>query len=213
MTEPATIYLVRHGATDANLRRPYILQGCGIDLSLNDVGRRQADAVARFLSERPLRAIYSSWMRRAAETAAAIAAPHGLPPRTADGIAECDVGEWEGMDWESIRARNPDEWARFQDDPAAVPYLGGESYGNVLTRAMPAIRALADLHRGETIAVVAHNVVNRVVSAHLLGMELRRAKELRQANCCVNLLHGTGETLKLVTMNSHFHLPADLVEL
>lgn len=204
-----TLYLIRHGATDANLRKPYILQGRGVDLSLNEVGRAQAAATSRFLSERPIAVVYSSVLKRAVETAEAVAHPHRRDVGRLEEITECHVGRWEGMDWGSIRAEYPDAHDAFHNDPSAHPYLGGESYRDVLARVEPAFRRLLEQHRGQTIAVVAHNIVNRVYVSHLLGLELRRAKELRQANGCVNVIREIDGRPIVETMNSCFHLPPD----
>lgn len=206
---PTTLYLIRHGATDANMARPYILQGRGVNLSLNAVGRAQAAAVGEFLRPRRLQHVYASVLQRAMETAAAVAAPHGLMVEPREEITECHVGQWEGMDWDSIARKHPEEFRLFHEDPSESPYLGGECYRDVLKRVAPAFQQLLEEHEGETIAVVAHNIVNRVYTAHLLGLELRRAKELRQANGCVNVIRAEGGRVVLETMNSCFHLPPE----
>jgi len=206
-SETTRLLLIRHGATAANERRPYILQGKGIDLPLSPAGERQAAALARFLRQRPVHGVYTSTLYRARQTAHVIAAPHGLAVQPVPGIGECDVGRWEGLSWESIETRDPDHCRRFLEDPSQVAYPGGESYADVLARVKPVFDRLLDVHRGETIAVVAHNIVNRVYVAHLLGIELRRAKELHQQNACINLIVRGPAGTELVTMNSTFHLP------
>ena len=74
----------------------------------------------------------------------------------------------------------------FFDNPAEVPYLGGECYTDVLARARPAFDELVARHPGQTIVIVTHNVVNRVLVADCLGLPLERAKFLHQSNCCFN---------------------------
>jgi broad specificity phosphatase PhoE len=204
------LYLVRHGATDANEQDPPVLQGDGIDLPLNANGRRQAVRTAELLSGLPIARVYSSPLLRALETARAIAAPHGLDVHTEADVREACIGEWEGLDWGTIERRYPRAHARFQDDPGTNSYLGGESYGDVLARAAPAVERLLQRHAGEAIALVAHNVVNRVLLSRLLGIELRRAKSIPQANGCVNLITWRARTTALVTLNSVFHV-ADVV--
>jgi broad specificity phosphatase PhoE len=200
------LYLIRHGATDANERRPYILQGCGIDLPLNANGRHQAAAVARFLSAFHVKRIYSSALKRAIETAQAVAEPHRLAVGRIEQLAECNVGQWEGLDWETISRDHADAWRAFHENPADVPYLGGESYRLVLERVRPIFERLLAEHAGETIAVVAHNVVNRVYLADLLGLDLCKARDLHQANGCVNVIRRRDGRTELVTLNSSFHL-------
>ena len=123
-----------------------------------------------------------------------------------EDLVECCVGMWEDWDWETIQDRNPEEARLFLENPADNPYFGGESHGDTLRRVRPIFDELLEKHRGESIAIVAHNVVNRVYLASLLGLELRRAKELRQQNACLNLITHDERSTSLVTMNSVFHL-------
>ncbi|MEM9702636.1 MAG: histidine phosphatase family protein [Planctomycetota bacterium] len=208
MSAKTTLLLVRHGATEANERVPYILQGDGIDLSLSATGQEQAASVGRFLSDVSIAAVYSSGMLRANETAAAIAAPHGLEVRTADGIREVNVGRWEGLNWGEIEAKHPDDYAAFRANPGHVPYLGGESYAAVLARAAPTFADLLKRHAGERFVVVAHNVVNRAYLSALLGMPIDRAADLRQSNACVNVVtHTPGEAPLVQSVNQNRHVP------
>ncbi len=200
------LILVRHGTTDANVRVPYILQGSGIDLSLNENGRKQAALVAKFLAKFPVRHVYASTLKRASETAGMIAQHHSLSVTEIAELVECNVGQWEGKDWDTIAQENPEAFRLFHEDPSVQPYLGGESYSDVLRRSLPVFERLLQQHVGETIVVVAHNIVNRSLVAHLLGLEMRRAKELAQGNCCVNIIQHHAGKNTLVTMNSVFHL-------
>jgi broad specificity phosphatase PhoE len=204
-----TLYLIRHGATEANLRRPYILQGRGVNQSLSETGRVQATALAEFLRTHTLHHIYCSVLTRAVETAETVAAHHGLSVNKLPELTECHVGQWEGLDWGSIRTQYPEAYELFTGNPAENPYLGGESYRDVLARVEPVFTELLRQHRGETIAVVAHNIVNRVYLARILGLDLQKAKDLRQSNCCVNVIRRDNGVTSLETMNSCFHLPVE----
>ncbi|HSG69782.1 MAG TPA: histidine phosphatase family protein [Planctomycetaceae bacterium] len=200
------LFLIRHGATDANEQRPYILQGDSIDLSLSAEGVRQARAVGEFLASLPLSAIYSSNLKRAMETAREIARHHRLELETHPELREANVGQWEGLDWATIAARFPEQHAKFVEDPAMNPYFGGESYGDVHRRASAKVIELAQRHPGETIAVVAHNVVNRAILAPILGIDLKLAKDIQQVNTGVNLIKISAEKSKVVMLNALFHL-------
>jgi broad specificity phosphatase PhoE len=200
------LYLVRHGATEANERVPYILQGNAIDMPLSPAGEGQAREVANFLAQFPIAHVYSSRLLRARQTAEAIALARNIVPQVIDDLHECNVGLWEGLDWQTIHERFPDEHRRFVENTADTPYLGGESYGDVLRRVMPIIERLCDDHKGESIAVVAHNVVNRALLAQLMGLSLARAPKIAQANGGVNLIRRHSGTSELVTLNTVFHL-------
>src|SRR5690242_12908104 len=156
-----TLYLLRHAATEANLARPARLQGRRCDPPLAPLGLRQAAATRDLLAVRPIDVCFCSPLLRAVQTAAVIAAPHGLTPRPLDALTECDVGAWEGLDWGTVRERDPETYHQYMADPAAIPYPGGESFADVHRRAAAALdRLLAD-HAGRTLLVVSHHVVNR----------------------------------------------------
>jgi broad specificity phosphatase PhoE len=204
------MYLVRHGATEANLCRPYILQGRGMDLPLCERGRRQAECVRKLFEGAPIAAVYSSPLQRAQETARAAAQPHGLDVATVDALIEADVGRWEGMSWEQIRREFPRECEDFQRDQSQFPYLGGETYRDVSLRALPVLADLFDRHAGRVFVAVTHNVVIRACVATLLGIPLARAKDVIQGNGSVNVLRRENGRIDVMTLNSVFHIEDDL---
>ena len=201
------IYLLRHGATAANRAVPYRIQGRGSDLDLDELGRCQALRAAEVLQTIALEAVYSSPLRRARQTAAEIARLHRLEVRVVPELVEADVGAWEGLTWEEVEQRDPDHFAFFLANPGTVPYLGGESFQDVQARVLPALNALATLHPGGRIAVVAHNVVNRAYLAALLNLPISQARELPQANGGINLIRHDGHPPgRIVTLNAALHL-------
>jgi broad specificity phosphatase PhoE len=206
MPDSTTILLVRHGATPANEQQPRILQGGAIDQNLSERGARQAHAVAEFLAEHNITAVYSSYLKRAVETAQEIASRHDLVSHVVDGIQEVNVGQWERLDWASIEARFPNEYKLYHEDASTHGYLGGENHTQVQARILPVFRELAARHVGQTIVVVAHTVVNRTLLATLLGINLNRAKDLPQENCCINVVSCQSDNMQLVTFNSAFHM-------
>jgi broad specificity phosphatase PhoE len=204
MPRTTAIYLVRHGATPANLDDPPRLQGQTLDEPLAPLGREQARRAAEALGHLPIRAVYTSPLLRARETAQAIASPRALEPIEVPELTEVDVGTWQGMTWEEVRRGFPEQYEGVHDDPMAVPYLGGESFGDVAARALPALSKIALDHPGETIAVVGHNAVNRAVIGSILGAHPRK---LRQSNGGINLLEFRPPEHYLVMMiNGCLHL-------
>jgi len=199
-------YLVRHGATEANLRKPYLLQGRRTNLPLSQVGRRQAEATQRVLRDRPIHAIFTSPLQRAHQTAHILAEPHGLPVRSLEALSECDVGRWEGLSWDEVRSQDPTLWAAFDADPGTQPYAGGESFQQVQDRVIPALQQLLMDHPVENILVVTHNIVARVIVAHVTQTPISQARRIRQDNGGITILATDAENWKLVTLNSILHL-------
>lgn len=204
--DTAVMLLIRHGATDANLQKPYILQGRTLNGPLSTIGQEQVSRAQSFLSSFPIDHVYASPMLRAVQTAEIIAQPHELQVETVDDIVEVDVGEWESKSWDVIEQRDPEDYARFMADPATTPYKGGESYLHVRDRVVPAFQSLAERNLGKMIVVVAHNVVNRSLLAHTLNLDMRYAKDIKQNNACVNILRFKEGKLDVMTMNGIFHL-------
>lgn len=205
-SESTICYLIRHGATVNNEQNPPVLQGQRVDLELSVAGRDQAARTGRFLAARTIDAVYSSPMRRARQTAEAIASPHGLSVEIVEDIIEVDVGEWEGMNWDDIRRADPTAYEAFMTDAGSHGYLGGECLREVMDRAAPALDALLRDNVGRRVVVVAHNVVNRGYLTQLLGMPLARYRSVPQDNCGLNVLRCRQGTIKAVTVNSVFHL-------
>ncbi len=146
------ITLIRHGPTDWNEAGRF--QG-NTDLPLSERGRAQARAIAKALHGDGVRAVYSSDLRRARETARAVADAYGVPLVEDARLREFDFGRWEGLTWDEILAQDP-ELARGARS-AARYYRpdGGESFELVRRR----VRAFLDdvIARGETpVAVVTH---------------------------------------------------------
>ena len=207
MSDETVVYLARHGATPLNLEVPIRLQGNQIDSPLAPIGVEQATALSEALSHVKVDAVYSSIMRRARQTSEIVAAPHRLTPQAVEGMQEISVGQWEGMSWAEIQTRFPVEFKAFFDNPAAVPYLGGECYLDVLARAKPAFESLVASHPGQSIVVVTHNVVNRVLVANCLGLTLERAKFLHQSNCCFNEIRcRPGGIVDVYSVNNDRHV-------
>lgn len=201
-----TIYLLRHGATDANIADPPILQGRGMDLRLSETGVAQVQKAAAVLQGVRLSAVYASPLLRAQESARIIAAPHRLSVATHDQLTEVNVGQWEGRSWKEIRVTDAEAYQQFQDDPGQYGYLGGESLNQVFERVKPAFDEIAAAHTSQTIAIVAHNAVNRAYLAGLLGLPMSRARNVVQANACINVLHISPKETTVVTVNSTLHL-------
>ncbi len=201
-----TLYLLRHGATEANLARPARLQGRKHNPPLARLGVRQAEATRDFLAIRPIDHCYCSPLLRAVQTATIVAAPHGLAPEPIEALTECDIGHWEGLDWQSIRYLNAEAYTNFMANPAVHGYPGGESFQDVYDRVTPVLEQLLTKHAGAAVLVVAHNVVNRTYLAGLLGLGTAQARKVTLDNCGISVVVREGDKTSIRTLNAGFHL-------
>ena len=202
----SVLILARHGATEANVRLPYTLQGLRPDSDLIDQGLLEARAVAIALAGQPVVHAYCSPLRRSRQTAEVIADALGVPLGVEAGLVEADVGLWAGLTWEEVARRWPEASRAFHDAPDVNGYLGGENLGQVGGRVLPAVARLVGRHAGETILVVGHGVVNRVVLAHWLGLPLRYARRIPQDNGALSTVEFRGASVRVRTVNAVAHL-------
>ncbi len=161
------LLLVRHGHTPTAGK---VLTGWERGVHLTDHGREQARALVTRLQGVPIQAIYSSPLERCRETAAPLAADRGLPVLVRRDLIEVGYGEWTGR---SIRQLSRTKlWGAVRNTPSAVRFPGGESLRGVQARAVEAVRSIAEEHPSETVAVVTHADVVRLLLADLAGVHL-----------------------------------------
>lgn len=135
-----------------------------------------------------LDAVYCSDLSRAVKSAEIIAEPHGLVPVKMPALRERSFGVWEGMTFSEIKERFPGEFEAWADNPMAHSPVGGESTLEVKERVVKALNEILNRHIGDTIAVVAHGGVNRILICDILGMPLENIFRIEQDYGAVNVI-------------------------
>ena len=162
-----TFFMVRHAVTDHTGKR---LSGWMEGISLNDVGREQADAVASSLSGVKFEAVYSSPIERTNETARAIAALHDVRVQTRRGLGEVEYGGWTNRPLRSLMRTKL--WSTVQRFPSAARFPDGESLREVQVRALVEIERIAAEHPKGNVCCVSHGDVIKLVLAHYMGVHI-----------------------------------------
>jgi probable phosphoglycerate mutase len=166
------IWLARHGETAENAEGR--VQG-SLDPPLSERGREQARALAGEVAVLDLRALYTSQLMRARETAAIVGARIGLEPVVDERLAESRRGAWEGRLLRDIEQEESDAYAAWQRGGAEFRFPGGESLGEHVARVAD---ALAEVEAGPLPAlVVCHG---GTVRAALVARGLRRFEEFQE---------------------------------
>jgi probable phosphoglycerate mutase len=199
------ILLARHGETRWNAEGRYQGQ---MDIPLSETGEAQARQLGERLRGVEITRAVASPLLRAARTAQLALEEHRAAQLTLDpDLQEIAHGEWEGLLAGEIRERDPALLRAWREAPESVQMPGGESLQQVLDRAWPALaRACAGLGADDTLLVVAHDAVNRVLLCRILGLPLARLWSFRQAPTTINLLEGPDvEHLDVVRMNDCNH--------
>jgi probable phosphoglycerate mutase len=190
----------RHGNTDWNASQR--VQG-QTDVPLNEVGQQQAVDAAGLLTRYRPDAIVASDLRRAADTAAALAALTGLSIRSDPRLRERYFGEWQGLTMAEIAAARPDEHARWT---AGADDVGGdvESLDDLGKRVAEALLAASDLAPpGGTVVVATHGAAARQGIGHLLGWPQEQLRTLRALQNChwVELTHDVARGWQVAAYN------------
>jgi len=199
------LILARHGETAWNAEGRYQGQE---DIPLSDVGESQARLLGERLRRVHIDKAVASPVMRALRTAELAIGDDRLARLTTDaGLMEIAHGTWEGLLAAEIRERDPDRLHAWRHAPHEVLMPEGESLQHVLDRAWPALaRAMEGLREHDTLLVVAHDAVNRVLLCRVLGMPLSKLWSFRQAPTTLNLLEGPDvDHLDVVRLNDCSH--------
>lgn len=194
-----TLIFVRHGESEGNAART--VQGW-LDVALTSQGRAQAESSARRLASEPVAAVYSSPLVRALETAQAIAAPHGLPVATFDGLREYGYGEAQGLRWEAVHAR----WPHDAEEWGVGHIPGEEGSATFRARVVAAFDVLAERHRADTAVVASHGGAINQLLAHVLRIPVGGRAQLMIANCAITVIDTSGRQPVIVSLNDDAHL-------
>ena len=199
------LLLLRHGETAWNRERRY--QGW-TDTPLSAIGLTQAEAAARELKEHAIAAVYSSPLQRARDTAAAIAAPHGLEVETDPAFKELGFGEWEGLTLDEARARDRALYERWATTPHLASPPGGETLAEARERVLAGLARLRAGHRDDVVCLVAHGIPVRILILEVLGLGLDRIWSLHSAPTGISELEFRDDWTALHRMNTLVHLDA-----
>jgi probable phosphomutase (TIGR03848 family) len=196
------LLLIRHATNDWVGDR---LAGWTPGVHLNDAGRGEAAVLAARLATYPLDAVYASPLERAQETGGFVAAPHGLPVRTLDGLGEVRCGAWTGRTLTELQT-DP-LWPAILHQPSHTRIPGGETLAEVQARAVAAIEAIRAAHPRGVVAAVSHGDVVKAVVAHYVGMHLDLFQRLVVDTCALSAVRFTRHGPRLVLFNDTGSLP------
>jgi probable phosphoglycerate mutase len=200
------LLLIRHGENE------YVktgrMAGRLPGVHLNERGQAQARELAEALAGAPIRALYSSPMERALETAAPLAEKLGLEINVRPGLLESNIGDWAGMELKD--ARKLPEWKTVQSAPSRFRFPGGESFVEMQARLVNEIEGIARAHENdELVACVSHADPIKLIVAYYMGMPLDHFQRLAcdTASVTVLMLGGTGAALLKLNERPPFQLP------
>jgi broad specificity phosphatase PhoE len=186
----ARLILIRHGQTVWHSDGVERAEGRA-EVDLDEVGIRQARATAARLNPWEISAVYSSPLKRAFSTASILAARRGLTVQPEPGLIDIDY---------------PTVYDLWLKRPHQVSFPGGEGLADIRKRAVSTVETLAPKHDGQTVVLVSHKVVIKVLLCHFLGLGDTHFWRFQQGFCALNVVEVDGKSVVLHLINDACHL-------
>jgi alpha-ribazole phosphatase/probable phosphoglycerate mutase len=177
-----TVWLVRHGLAEGSQGRC-----CGrYDQPLSSEGVLQSQRIAEYLGRRPISQVYSSKLQRALQTARIVAEPHGLEVCALEELAEIHFGDIEGLTYPDIEERFPEVFRSWMNQPTQTKFPNGESFAEMRERVLGVLASLLSRHPHQSVAVVTHAGVIRVLLGQALSIPDTHVFRLAQREGAIN---------------------------
>lgn len=185
MTPHTRMYLIRHGQVAGYDQPRYNGQ---TDVALTDYGVEQYHLLKDRLADTKISACYTSDLTRCTTGAGIICKSFGIEPTPRRELRELNIGEWEGLTWQEIKASWPEGWQARLNDLVNYRVPGGENLLDVEARVMPVIAEIVERHKGQEVLVVGHGGVNRIVLLNAIGAPLAGMFNIEQNYGCLNII-------------------------
>lgn len=153
-----TIYFVRHGQSEANVKRVF---AGSWDAPLTALGKEQAACTAAYLADKPISVVYASDLRRAADTGAAVSAVKGVPLHTTNRLREIQAGDWEGKSFDELQ--QDAAYAVWMRTIGLARCTGGESVAELQQRIKAVVDEIVRRHPNESVCIATHATPIRVM--------------------------------------------------
>ncbi len=203
-----TFYFIRHGESKGN--KEGLFRG-RTDFPLTELGKKQAQSLARALKGIRFSAIISSPLKRAYETALFVA--NGQVVRIMDEFNNINLAEWEGKRKEYIQKKYPREWHLWITEPEKLQIAGAETLDEVKERAKRGVLNLIKEYRDGTFCIVTHRAVLKPLFAELLGIKKPYFWRLHFDTASYSIIeYDDKRGFTLMKLNVTHHLPEFEVE-
>lgn len=192
------LLLIRHGEND--FTKTHKLAGYTPEVHLNERGQSQAQALGDALKDVPIKAIYSSPLERARETAAPIAAARALDVQVEAGLLETNVGKWQGRSLAALRLQKA--WKVVQNAPSRAQFPEGETFYECQTRIVTTLDAIARKYKPQDmVACVFHADPIKLAVAHYIGLPLDHFQRLSCDTGSLTALYVSESGANLIKLN------------
>ena len=189
------LYLARHGQVMGHDEFRYNGHS---DVDITETGVSQMENLAGVLSSKPLRGVYSSDLTRASRGADIIGERLGVPRLRLSALRELHLGRWEGLTREEAVVKYPEDVRFSFRSLAKEKVFGGETLEDLRLRVMPAVGGIVSSFAGESVLIMAHGGVNRVVLCEAMGLDLSNFFRIEQDYGCLNIIDYFDDNVSVV---------------
>jgi len=211
MTAAATrLCIVRHGETAWNAE--HRVQG-QLDIPLNELGLKQAQAVGRALKGEHFDVVYSSDLARARQTAAPIAEILGAELVLDKNLRERHYGIFERLTYAEVKEKFPEDYARFEAREPDYAFRTGESLKDFSARSIAAVSKIAERHKGQRVLVFTHGGVLDHLHRFITGDPLSTQRGFGIPNAGLNRIEVTASGWQIRVWADVAHLKDALDDL
>jgi probable phosphomutase (TIGR03848 family) len=193
------LLLIRHGEND------YVktgkMAGRLAGVHLNERGQKQAEALGEALKDVPIKAVYSSPLERAIETATPIASARKLGIIREPDVMDADIGAWQGKSIKALRLTKV--WKIVQNSPSRFRFPDGESFPEMQTRIANALERIIKKHNKprDIVVVVFHADPIKLAVSHFLGLPLDNFQRLSCDTGSLTAIYAGDSGANLVKLN------------
>ena len=193
------LLLIRHGEND--FVKTGKMAGRTPGVHLNERGQKQAQALGDALKDVPIKAIYSSPLERAMETAAPIASARNLKIIQEPDLMDTDIGKWQGKSWRVLGLTKA--WKIVQNAPSRFRFPEGESFPEAQLRIANVLERVVQTHKKpqDIVAVVFHADPIKLAVSHFLGMPLDHFQRLGCDTGSLTALYVSEANATLIKLN------------
>jgi len=197
------LLLVRHGITEHNSNNRFAGYS---DIELSDEGYRQVRKLADRLAGEKIDAVYSSDLKRAVATAEAIASRHEVEITQRPELREMNYGDIEGMTFRELHQSYPDIAESIIHFNTGLCFPGGESFKEFTTRSCGFLETLAGYGEDQTVLIVSHGGVLKVLVCNLLGIDHSHWPQIGFDNASLSIVNTYRRRVILNLLNDTSHL-------
>lgn len=203
------LILIRHAQAEGNVRGEF--HGW-TDGNITQKGHLQSKCVAQRLKDFGIEVIYSSPLKRAIQTAQYISQEINVPITISEAIKEINGGDWDGITWDELKKRWPEDFEVWSNKPHLHCMPNGESMMEFFSRIVNEIEFIIKKNNGKNICIVTHGIAIRALLNYFRNVGLEVEPEVKWiGNASISVIDYEDKKFSIVMESDYSHLGEELL--